>query len=227
MKRTAKPVNVIAYVRVSTDRQELSPIGQRQAIERYAAEQGLTVLATFEDIGVSGTAGLEARPGLASALVAAKKAKASIIVAKRDRLARDSFTASLIERDLRSHKGQVISADGVANGDEATDVLLRSMLDAIAAFEAAQIAARIAAAKAVQRQRRTYVGGRPATGWRVDGSVMVHDTAEQETLSRVRALAAEGASTRGIVRALAAEGRMNRTGKPYVQTQIVRMLKAA
>lgn len=227
MNAKVKSNAVIAYLRVSTDRQELGPVAQRQAIEAYAAREGLRIAAWREDIGISGAAAIDRRPGLAAAIDDARKVKGSIIVAKRDRLARDQFTALAVEKMLMRHGGQVVSADGVANGIEAHDVLLRSMLDAFAAFERELIKARTRAARAVQTARKSYAGGKPSTGFRVVGNRLEKDDAEQSTLMRVHELKAQGASTRAIVRALASEGFANRAGKPYAQTSIVRMLQAA
>ncbi|HEX2541512.1 MAG TPA: recombinase family protein [Caldimonas sp.] len=42
------------YIRMSTDRQDLSPVTQKEAIAAYAAAKGLEVVATYEDDGRSG-----------------------------------------------------------------------------------------------------------------------------------------------------------------------------
>jgi DNA invertase Pin-like site-specific DNA recombinase len=72
-RRRAKPADAkkaVAYVRMSTDRQDLSPDAQRAAISRWASAQGVAVVAWHDDLGVSGGTPLEERPGLLAAIEA-------------------------------------------------------------------------------------------------------------------------------------------------------------
>src|SRR6516162_5151825 len=84
---------IIAYYRVSTERQGRSGLGleaQRQAIARFAANEAMHVAHEFEEIETGkGSDALDKRPKLKAALDAAKKLKAPIVVAKLDRLSRD------------------------------------------------------------------------------------------------------------------------------------------
>src|ERR1022692_4389750 len=59
-KRTPKRVAV--YLRVSTSEQTTQ--NQRRELEAAAARHGWNVVATFEDAGISGAKGRDARPGL-------------------------------------------------------------------------------------------------------------------------------------------------------------------
>jgi DNA invertase Pin-like site-specific DNA recombinase len=91
----------IAYLRVSTQRQQRSGLGieaQRAAVERFAAAESLTIAAEFVEFeSGKGSDALDRRPQLAGALAAAKAAKCSVIVAKLDRLSRDvAFVAGLM-----------------------------------------------------------------------------------------------------------------------------------
>src|SRR4051794_9803665 len=80
----------LAYYRVSTDKQGRSGLGleaQRQAVVRYAAGQGATVVAAFEEIE-SGRRG--DRPQLALAMAECRLRRCVLLIAKLDRLARDA-----------------------------------------------------------------------------------------------------------------------------------------
>jgi DNA invertase Pin-like site-specific DNA recombinase len=92
---------VIAYLRVSTQRQQRSGLGieaQRAAIERFAASERLTIIGEYMEADTGkGADALERRPQLAAALAAARKAKCSIVVSKLDRLSRDvAFVSGLM-----------------------------------------------------------------------------------------------------------------------------------
>jgi DNA invertase Pin-like site-specific DNA recombinase len=91
----------VAYLRVSTQRQQRSGLGldaQRAAIERFAATESLTIAAEFVEVETGkGADALDRRPRLAAALSTAKAAKCSVVVAKLDRLSRDvAFVAGLM-----------------------------------------------------------------------------------------------------------------------------------
>jgi DNA invertase Pin-like site-specific DNA recombinase len=92
---------VIAYYRVSTAGQGRSGLGldaQREAVRRFVDAEGLTLIGETEEIETGkGSDALDRRPVLRGALAQAKKAHASIVVAKLDRLSRDvAFISGLM-----------------------------------------------------------------------------------------------------------------------------------
>ena len=93
--------SAIAYLRVSTQRQQHSGLGieaQRAAIARFTDAEGLTIVAEYVEAETGkGADALDRRPQLAAALAAAKSAKCSVVVSKLDRLSRDvAFVAGLM-----------------------------------------------------------------------------------------------------------------------------------
>jgi DNA invertase Pin-like site-specific DNA recombinase len=91
----------VAYLRVSTQRQQRSGLGieaQRAAIERFAAAEGLTLISEYVEAETGkGADALDRRPQLAAALAAAKAAKCAVVVSKLDRLSRDvAFVSGLM-----------------------------------------------------------------------------------------------------------------------------------
>jgi DNA invertase Pin-like site-specific DNA recombinase len=92
---------VVAYLRVSTQRQQRSGLGieaQRAAIERFAEAESLSIIEVFAEFETGkGADALDRRPQLATALAAARRAKCSIVVSKLDRLSRDvAFVSGLM-----------------------------------------------------------------------------------------------------------------------------------
>lgn len=90
----------IAYLRYLR-RQHRSGLGldaRRATIERFVANESLAIMAEYvEAESGKGTDALDRRPQLDAALVAAKAAKCSVVVAKLDRLSRDvAFVAGLM-----------------------------------------------------------------------------------------------------------------------------------
>src|SRR4051812_11609764 len=85
-------MKLVAYLRVSTDRQVERGMGlavQEQAVRKWAKANGHRLAAICRDEGISGSNGVETRIGLHEALQAIQDGAAQgIIVYKLDRLAR-------------------------------------------------------------------------------------------------------------------------------------------
>jgi DNA invertase Pin-like site-specific DNA recombinase len=82
---------IVTYVRVSTEGQHKSGLGedaQRRALGEFAAQHELRIAAAYSDTA-SGAAPLTKRPGLAAAILDARKRKCPVVVARLDRLSRD------------------------------------------------------------------------------------------------------------------------------------------
>lgn len=221
------PNVVVAYVRVSTDEQKIGPEAQRTAIEAWARQTGSRVVAWHDDLGVSGGSELEDRRGLIAAVSSLRTHGAgTLVVAKRDRLARDVAVSVLIERAVKESGARVVSADGVGNGDGAADAFLRAILDAAAAYERELIRARTRAAMAVKRAKGERSGKIPyGLTLAGDGHHLVSDEFEQSVIARAKALRVEGHAITRITKALDALGLRTRTGRPWHPQQIARMLK--
>jgi DNA invertase Pin-like site-specific DNA recombinase len=101
-RQAPDPGKVTAYLRVSTDEQAVSGLGleaQEEAIRRGAEMRGYNIVATFSDLGVSGSVAPEARQGLAAALGSARASAGTLMVAKLDRLSRSILDfAGLMDR---------------------------------------------------------------------------------------------------------------------------------
>ena len=93
--------NYVAYYRVSTERQGQSGLGleaQRTAVDNYLNGGNWTLLDTFTEVE-SGRR--NDRPELAKALDLCRRRKATLVIAKLDRLARNvAFIANLMEANV-------------------------------------------------------------------------------------------------------------------------------
>lgn len=224
------------YLRVSTHEQAQSGLGlaaQRAAIEKHAKAQGLEVQ-WFSDEGVSGAASIEHRPGLMAAMLAVPK-DGVLIVAKRDRLARDPMVSAFVEIELARRRARVVSCAGEGTEDQGPcGKLIRGIIDLVAEFERAQIGARTKAAKDAARARGECLTGEPPYGFkkeqdgvRANGKPIwkLKATAESKVVETAKALRAEGLSWPKVGEALTERGFKPRRAKKWHDTQVKRMCK--
>jgi DNA invertase Pin-like site-specific DNA recombinase len=82
-----KPKRAALYLRVSTDGQTTE--NQRRALQAVAAQCGWTVVASYDDNGVSGAKGRDQRPGLDAMLTDATRGRFNVVMVwAMDRLGR-------------------------------------------------------------------------------------------------------------------------------------------
>ncbi|MDE2103854.1 MAG: recombinase family protein [Patescibacteria group bacterium] len=209
------PTLAIAYLRVSTEQQDLGPEAQRAAIERWAEANKIRVVSWHVDHGVSGATEPADRPGLMAALAAIEDSGAGILVAaKRDRIARDVVIAATIERLASRIGAKVQTADGIGAGDGPEATLLKGIIDAIGQYERALIRSRTKAALAVKKARGELVGNVPI-GYRLgrDGRTLEPDPGESKAVERILSLRALGMPCAKIAATLTAEGIPARSGR--------------
>jgi Resolvase, N terminal domain len=131
----------VSYIRVSTGKQALGPEAQREAVARHVAAAQGVLLAEFLEIE-TGT-NKRRRPQMAAALAACKLRRATLIIAKLDRLARNvHFVSGLMESSV---------AFVACDNPHATTLTIH-ILAAVAEHEALAISQRTIDALAVVRR---------------------------------------------------------------------------
>lgn len=143
----------IAYHRVSTQKQGLSGLGleaQKQTVLTYLNGGSWELVQEFVEVETGkGADALDRRPQLRAAIEACKKQKATLIIAKLDRLARNvHFVSGLIESGV-----DFVCADM----PQANKVMLQ-MYSVMAEWERDQISARTKAALQAAKARGIVLG---------------------------------------------------------------------
>ena len=228
--KSKKPVTdaskAVAYIRVSTEEQHLGPEAQLAAIEQWAARQGVTVVAVHRDLGVSGATPLADCKGLIAALEDLRvHAAGLLVVAKRDRLARDVMKSAMAEARAESLGARIVSAAGEGDGTDPAAKLMRTIIDAFAEYERLIIGARTKAALGVKKTKGERVGGVPYGFSDVDG-VLVPNEDERRVIVEAKYLSSTGLSLRGICAKFAVEGVVFRNFSWNSPAHADRLLKA-
>jgi len=152
----ASKKNLVAYLRVSTKKQGSSGLGleaQRAAVADYAQREGLTVVAEYVEVESGKRAD---RPQLAAASEHCQAARATLVVAKLDRLARNvAFLSRLMESGL----------DFVALDNLHANRFTLHVLAAVAEQEARATSERTKVALAAAKKRGVLLGSSRPGHW--------------------------------------------------------------
>lgn len=230
----SKPLRVVGYVRVSTDKQDLSPEAQESRLFAYAkAFPNIELVSVHQE--TKSAQAVASRPVL-SGLLSRLKTKEfdGLLVAKLDRLTRSlRDLADLIEGVFAPGAATLISVAEHVDTATPSGRLILNILTTVAQWEREAISDRTKAVFALKRGREEKTGNCPI-GWTTkkradpDGkevSVLVPDVDELETIRLVHFLREQGLSLRAVAEELEEQGRLTRGGKRYGPMQIRRMLK--
>jgi DNA invertase Pin-like site-specific DNA recombinase len=217
-------VKAIGYIRVSTEEQRLSPDAQQEDIESWCERYDVELIDTFRDIGKSGALEPEHREGLLDALDAVRSYEADLlVVAHRDRLARDRAVVGSLMLILRRQGARIASTDGGIEESPGRR-MLDAVQDAMSEMERDLTVARIRDAMAQKKERGELVGAVPY-GFKLgaDGSRLLRCNKEQRAIQLARRMKIRGASLRQIAKKLTRSGYKPR-GKAWHPNTIKRIL---
>ncbi len=212
----------VAYYRVSTDKQGKSGLGldaQRQAVKGYL--NGGKLIAEFTEVETGkGRNALRRRPQLNTALEACKKHKATLVIAKLDRLARNvAFISSLMESGV-----EFVAAD-MPHANRLTVHILA----AVAEHEREMISERTKAALAATKKRGEKLGCPVPERGSAAGVKVRREQADQfaaNTRPVIDSIRDSGVSSlRGVAGALNARGIQAPRGGEWHPTAVARVLE--
>ena len=126
--------NAICYYRYSSDAQrDVSIVQQKDAAYEYAKAHGYHIIKEYDDPAYSGTR--DDRPAFQLMLYEVEKLRpAYLILWKTDRLSRDRIDAVIAKKRLRECGVKIVYvAESIPDDDEATQILMESIYEAMAA----------------------------------------------------------------------------------------------
>lgn len=232
-KGTISTGKFVSYARVSTQEQGRSGLGleaQKQAVAEFVRMNGGELLKEYVEIESGRN---PARPALAKAIAHAKRAKAVLLVAKLDRLARNvHFLSGLMESGV----------DFIAADNPVANRFTVHVLAAVAEEEARAISKRTREALASAKARGIKLGSHRKGHWTPERAEKrraglakgrlraaevrssLADKAYSDLLPEIGALAAEGSSLREIAERLNSDGHRTRRDKLFCAMAIKRIL---
>lgn len=227
-KQNQVATRVVAYIRVSTDKQAdkgVSLDAQRAKVEAYAALHDLTMVDVI--VETESAKSLE-RPGLQRALGMLGASADALLVVKLDRLTRSvRDLGHLVETYFASGAAALLSVAEHVDTRTASGRMVLNIMATISQWERETIGERTSVAMQHMRTRGEHTGGRAPYGHRVsaDGVHLEADPAEQATIARASELHAQGLTLRAVAAALAAEGKLSRAATTFAPLAISKMVR--
>jgi DNA invertase Pin-like site-specific DNA recombinase len=201
--------SAVAYIRTSTSRQNLGLDAQLAAITRFAEHEGFEINEIFAE---QESVGDDHRPQLNKALVAAKKLKAPIMVAKLDRLSRDVHFVS----GLMRHRVPFVVTELGLN----VEPFMLHLYAALAEKERKLIGERTKAALAAAKAKGKSLGGMRAKSLETHQAALDRAEALRSTFTELAHLSANALS-----RELNSRGIPTVTGRPWSPVMVIRVRK--
>jgi DNA invertase Pin-like site-specific DNA recombinase len=223
-----RPEQLVAYYRVSTERQGQSGLGleaQRAKVEAMAAERRAEVAAEFVEVESGRKVD---RPELAKALAEARRLGAAVAVAKLDRIARDAELVLRLSREAEANgmAGFLFCDLPDIDCTTAAGRMVLSVMASVAEFEGRRISERTKEALAAAKARGVRLGGKRPGTIKKNAAAKARATADAERLRPVLApMVAAGLSLRAMAAALAGAGTVSRSGAALGPSQVARILQ--
>jgi DNA invertase Pin-like site-specific DNA recombinase len=225
---------MVGYYRVSTAERGRSGLGleaQEATVRAYVAAHGCDLIAAYSEVETGKRDSLANRPELRKAIAHAKRLKATLVIAKLDRLARSVYVTAELHRS---------GIDFVACDNPTANRTTVQILAAVAENEVRQISERTRAALGALKARGVPLGAsRPRSRnltaearsrGALQGASAARRAADEayiDVVPLVRQLKCGGASLRQIAAALNEDGHTTRRGKPWNAVQVGRVLSRA
>lgn len=227
-------MKAIAYYRVSTTMQGESRLGlegQQKTVEEWARSRGAEIVASYTEVESGKRCD---RPELARAIKQAGRIKATVVVARLDRLARNArFLLGIIESPV-----DVVFCDLPNVPPGATGKFLLSMMASVAEMESGLTSERTKAALAAYKARGGTLGGHRPNSATSNPETRLRAAQASGKARRERAVkeyAAEaaiakcmredGKSFACIAERLNSEGFTTINGNPWDKTGVFRILQ--
>lgn len=221
-------MNVVGYLRVSTEEQEQSGLGledQQSKINSYCDLYDLELVTTLDDTA-SGKA-VHIRDGLKEALAMLKKGEAEgLIVAKLDRLTRSVRDLGTLLHHYFEKGYSLFVVQEQVDTRTASGRLMLNLLTSVAQWERETIGERTRDALAAKRKKGEKTGGDVPFGYNAakDGK-LIENKQEQAVIEQVKLLRQKGFGYKKIASALNDLGYRTKQGKLWSHVTAGRIVR--
>jgi DNA invertase Pin-like site-specific DNA recombinase len=196
---------------------------QKEAIAKYADSQGYEIVSGAYDQAVKGSDSIHEREGFAQLIQYCVENDVTIILCENaSRFARDVIVQELGYRELKKLNLQLIPVDApdYFTGDSPSLNMIRQILGAVSEFEKSNLVSKLRGARERVKAKNGKCEGRKSLQELMGKPTFI------SMLRQVKSLRKNNKSYASIARVLALKGYCQpQTGRPFNQSQIMRLIK--
>ena len=222
------------YIRVSTETQSEKGYGldaQRQAIEKYAKDNGLRLESIFEDAGISGNMkdtdaddALNKRTGLLELLTVLNEGD-TVIILNTSRLWRSDMTKAIVRRELLKRGAIVYSIEQPKynlHSKDPNDYLINAIMEALDVYERMSISLKLARGRTIKAKGGDKPAGMCPLGYQYapDKKSVIIEESEAQIVRKIFSLAHSGYSITRIINELDSAGIRTRRGNKWSKAAV-------
>lgn len=195
----------VFYGRYSSSNQtEQSIEGQLHVCEKYAAENGITIVKQYIDRALSGTT--DKRPQFLQMIADSRHGDFEmVLVYKLDRFARNRYDSALHKKKLRDNGVRVVSATEPLS-DTPEGIILEGMLESIDEYFSAELSRKVTRGLHESIQKGYYISTSTPLGYKIVDRRLELDPETLPIIRRIFAEYADGKPVNRIATELNAEG---------------------
>ena len=196
---------------------------QKESIVKYADSQGMEIVSGAYDQAVKGSDSIHEREGFAQLIQYCIDNDVSIILCENaSRFARDVIVQELGYRELKKLNLQLIPVDApdYFTGDSPSLNMIRQILGAVSEFEKSNLVSKLRSARERAKARNGKCEGRKSL------QELMGDSNYISMVKQVKSLRKHNKTYASIAGVLATKGYVQpQTGRPFNQSQIMRLIK--
>lgn len=217
----------VIYARFSPGGQQNSQSieGQLKVCRDFSSREGYYIMAEYTDQKLTGKTA-EKRPGFQRMIADSARGRWEyVIVYQLDRFSRNKYDNAIYKEKLNRNGVKVISAMERVNTEDASGILMETMLEGMAAYYSQELSQKIQRGRAINASKHLSLGSNPGLGFKIVDKQIVIDEVNAPYIVRVFELYANGATMLEIIEYLNAMGAKTSHGKPFTKNSLWTILR--
>lgn len=219
--------NVVIYARYSSGRNQTAQSieGQLKVCREFSVREGYHIVAEYIDEKISGKSA-EKRTGFQRMIADSARGRFEyVIVYQLDRFSRNKFENALYKQKLASHGVKVISAMENINTEDASGILMETMLEGMAAYYSQELSQKIQRGRAINASKFLSLGSNPGLGFKVVDKQIIVDEPNAAHVVTIFEMYANGATMKEIIAHMNNIGVKTSQGNPFSRNSLTYILR--
>jgi len=217
----------VIYARYSPGGQQTAQSieGQLKVYREYANREGYHIMGEYTDQKLTGKTA-DKRPDFQRMIADSARGRWEyVIVYQLDRFSRNKYDNAIYKEKLKRNGVKVISAMERVNTEDASGILMETMLEGMAAYYSQELSQKIQRGRAINASKHLILGSNPGLGFKVvDKQIIVDDTNAHHVV-RVFEMYANGATMLEIINYLNDMGVKTSHGRPFTKNSLWTILR--